>query len=86
MDGYDGLLLAHTHIQHSEDVDGKPVVNPGSVGQPRDGDSRAAYAVMDTERGDVELRRVSYDVAAVQAAIREAGLPSELADRLSDGR
>ena len=86
LDGYDGLLLAHTHIQHSEDVDGNPVVNPGSVGQPRDGDPRAAYAVMDTEGSDVELRRVSYDVAAVQAAIREAGLPGELADRLADGR
>lgn len=82
----EGLLLGHTHLQHWETVEGVPVVNPGSVGQPRDGDPRAAYAVIETTTGAVDLRRVAYDVTAVQAAIRECGLPTALADRLADGR
>lgn len=62
------------------------LVNPGSVGQPRDGDWRAAYAVYDSERRYVEYRRVPYDVAAAQDRIRQAGLPDLLAERLASGR
>ena len=50
------------------------LVNPGSVGQPRDGDDRAAYAILDTGRSHVELRRVAYDVAAARAKTARAGL------------
>jgi len=60
-------------------------INVGSVGQPRDRDPCAAYAVYDLEAREVELRRVSYDIAATQAKIVKAGLPEWLAVRLSLG-
>jgi len=62
------------------------LINPGSVGQPRDHDWRAGFAIYDDEAAKVTFYRVPYDVAAAQAAIREAGLPDRLAARLSDGR
>ena len=62
------------------------MINPGSTGQPRDGDPRAAYALYDTEANEVTYRRVVYDVAAAQKKIHAAGLPPILADRLSVGR
>jgi diadenosine tetraphosphatase ApaH/serine/threonine PP2A family protein phosphatase len=65
--------------------DARHVLNPGSVGQPRDGDPRAAYMLIDTDLGRVTWRRVPYDVAAVQASIRRAGLPDWLAERLGSG-
>ena len=61
------------------------LVNVGSVGQPRDRDARAAYAVWDVERGQVEIRRVAYDVAGARRKIEAAGLPRFLADRLAAG-
>jgi diadenosine tetraphosphatase ApaH/serine/threonine PP2A family protein phosphatase len=61
-------------------------VNPGSVGQPRDGDPRAAYALLDLAEGWFELRRVPYPVAEAQRRIRAAGLPEPLALRLGIGR
>ena len=62
------------------------LINPGSVGQPRDGDPRASFAVLDTDRCCVSIRRIPYDVAAAQRKIRQAGLPAFLADRLAIGR
>ena len=62
------------------------ILNPGSVGQPRDHDPRASYAIFDTARSAFEVFRVPYDVARTQAAIREAGLPEVLAARLAVGK
>jgi predicted phosphodiesterase len=62
------------------------LVNPGSVGQPRDGDPRAAYVLYDSDARTVSYCRTPYDVAAAQERIRNAGLPPILADRLSKGR
>jgi diadenosine tetraphosphatase ApaH/serine/threonine PP2A family protein phosphatase len=62
------------------------LLNPGSVGQPRDGDPRASFAVIDTDTRHASIHRVSYDVAAAQRKIRQAGLPGFLADRLAVGR
>lgn len=62
------------------------LVNPGSVGQPRDGDPRASAAVIDTEQREVSIRRIPYDVATAQRKIHQAGLPEFLADRLALGR
>ncbi len=59
--------------------------NPGSVGQPRDRDPRAAYAIYDSEKGTVELRRVEYPVKETAAEIKEAGLPDVLGLRLFVG-
>ena len=61
-------------------------VNPGCVGQPRDGDPRACYAVLDTEAPSVLFRRVPNDIAATQEKMRAAGLPEPLILRLSLGR
>ncbi len=61
-------------------------VNPGSVGQPRDSDPRAAYAIIDTARGTAEFRRVPYDIAATQSLMAKAGLPGPLISRLERGR
>lgn len=62
------------------------LMNPGSVGQPRDGDPRAAYAVLDGQRRALSLRRVPYQVAVAQEKIIAAGLPEPLAFRLGQGR
>jgi predicted phosphodiesterase len=63
----------------------KYFVNVGSVGQPRDGDNRAAYALYDTTAREIEVRRVEYDIATAQRKIVDAGLPERLAVRLRLG-
>jgi predicted phosphodiesterase len=68
------------------DPDCAYLINPGSVGQPRDGDPRAAYALYDSEVHAVTYRRTPYDVETAQKKIRDAGLPPILADRLMVGR
>jgi diadenosine tetraphosphatase ApaH/serine/threonine PP2A family protein phosphatase len=65
---------------------GRAMVNPGSVGQPRDGNPAASYLVLDTESGTAEFRRVTYDVGRTQRLMGEVGLPARLAERLSYGR
>lgn len=62
------------------------IINVGSVGQPRDGDNRASYAVYDTERQEVVIKRVKYDIRKARDKILEAGLPEIFAYRLSEGR
>ncbi len=64
----------------------KYLVNPGAVGQPRDGDPRAAYAIVDVAERQVTMMRVSYPVEAAQAKVVKAGLPDVLAQRLAAGR
>ena len=64
----------------------KYFINVGSVGQPRDGDPRAAYALYDPKARKIRFRRVEYDIEAAQAKIREAGLPERLAERLAVGQ
>ena len=64
---------------------GRILLNPGSVGQPRDGDPRASFAIIDTDAGRCAWQRVSYDIASVQAAMRAVGLPERLASRLGIG-
>jgi diadenosine tetraphosphatase ApaH/serine/threonine PP2A family protein phosphatase len=73
-------------FQLTLDKDTSYLVNCGSVGQPRDGDPRAAYGVLDTETRVLSILRVRYDVAAAQAKIIAAGLPDVLAQRLAMGR
>lgn len=63
----------------------RAIANPGSVGQPRDRDTRSSYLVYDTERATLEWRRVAYDIAATQSRMREVGLPQFFIDRLDLG-
>jgi diadenosine tetraphosphatase ApaH/serine/threonine PP2A family protein phosphatase len=62
------------------------LLNPGSVGQPRDGDWRAAFALYDDAQKTMTWYRVPYDVKEAQERILQAGLPDRLAARLRDGR
>jgi len=62
------------------------LLNPGSIGQPRDGDARAAFAIADLDRQAVEFWRVAYDIEGVQQRMSKAGLPEALVLRLSFGR
>ena len=67
-------------------LDGRPVLlNPGSVGQPRDGDPTASWLEIDTDAGLATWRRIGYDIEAVRTAMLDAGLPGRLADRLRIG-
>ena len=99
--GHSHFPIVWTENEHGADValldeseplalraDQRAIVNPGSVGQPRDGDWRASYLLYDSDAGDagaLEHRRVEYDIAAAQGKIRAAGLPESLADRLARG-
>lgn len=64
---------------------GRFFLNPGSIGQPRDGDKRASYAVYDADDGSIRLYRVPYDIAGTQAKMLKAKLPPDLISRLSYG-
>ena len=66
--------------------DGEWLINPGSVGQPRDGDPRAAWLELDIDGRNAVYRRTDYDIQGAAAAIREARLPDSLAERLSYGQ
>jgi len=67
-------------------ADRRYLINPGSVGQPRDGDPRAAFALVDTEARRVDLRRAAYPLETTQLKVLRAGLPDVLARRLAVGR
>lgn len=66
--------------------DGRFFINPGSVGQPRDGDPRAAYAMLDTDQQHVSFHRVEYDITLVAGLMKQAGLPGALITRIKTGR
>ncbi len=76
-----GLAPAGTEVE----LAGRWLLNPGSVGQPRDGDPRAAWLQLDTDARTATFHRVEYDVAQTQTEIREQGLPAALAERLAHG-
>ena len=76
----------HAADDELEITEGEWLINPGSVGQPRDGDPRAAWLELDTENWSVVYRRTEYDVAGAASAIRAARLPDSLAERLSFGQ
>ena len=80
----DVLVFGHTHKPWVGDFGGVRFVNCGSVGKPKDGDARGAFAILTAgaEGVEVTIERVAYDVEAVAAEVRAAGLPGELADKL----
>lgn len=85
----DRPLATHTRWQPDQTVslaNRRLLLNPGSVGQPRDGDPRASLALYDTDSGTATLHRTPYDVEAVQAQMHRIGLPAQFADRLAHGR
>lgn len=83
----EGPLITHELGESIRMESGKRyLVNPGAVGQPRDGDPRAAFLIYDAKARYVTLHRTEYDIASCQAGIIKAGLPAKLAQRLSIGR
>lgn len=81
-----GEEIIKTYEQHVYFQDSRAIVNVGSVGQPRDGDSRACYAIFDTEERMVTYRRVKYDIDTAFEDILSAQLPAILAERLKRGK
>ncbi len=82
----DSVVRGGTYSKFKIEPGRKYFINVGSVGQPRDGNPKAAYAIYDMDEGSVELRRLDYDIARAQAKIMAAGLPPRLAERLALGK
>jgi putative phosphoesterase len=80
----DVLVFGHTHKPWDREYGGVRFVNCGSVGKPKDGDPRGAFAILDATSGSLEvtIERVAYDAEAVADEVRAAGLPGEFADKL----
>jgi len=85
----DILILGHTHIpfiRKTENTRDLMIINPGSVGQPRDGDPRASYAVIDVKNFEAEIKRIDYNISSVYEKIKMSGLPISLGSRLYNGK
>ncbi len=82
----DSLVRGGTYSKFKVEAGRKYFVNVGSVGQPRDGNPKAAYVIYDLVEGSIELRRLDYDIPKAQAKILAAGLPERLAHRLAHGK
>ena len=78
----DVVCVGHTHHPYVIEAEGKLILNPGSVGQPRDGDPRASYAVI--EDGQVELKRVDYPIEETIRVIEESSLPGQVKAMLAE--
>ena len=81
----DILVLGHTHIPMIKKIDKKIVLNPGSVGQPRDGDPRASLFFLDPEKMEIKAKRVEYNIESVRKKIIKNRLPDFLWERLYSG-
>jgi predicted phosphodiesterase len=82
----DSMVRGGTYSKFKAEPGKKYFVNVGAVGQPRDGNPKAAYVVYDVYESTIELRRLDYDIPKAQAKIRAAGLPERLAERLDYGK
>lgn len=79
------LVYGHTHVSCFKRFENGIIINPGSVGQPRDGNKKASFAVFDVDSKSVEIKRTGYDIKAVTQKIMEYKLPDILAYRLPLG-
>jgi predicted phosphodiesterase len=79
------VISGHTHVPYVKRLPEGMLVNPGSVGQPRDGDPRASYLIYEEHEEDFELRRIDYPKQEAAAAMVPAGLPDFLGERLLSG-
>ena len=85
MTSSDILVLGHTHIQFKKEFKEGIIINPGSVGQPRDKNPASAFAILDTDTKRIELKRTGYDREKVIEDMRKTYLPEEIGFRLRDG-
>ncbi|MBU2590005.1 MAG: metallophosphatase family protein [Nanoarchaeota archaeon] len=79
------LVIGHTHIPMVKRLNNSLIINPGSVGQPRDNRNLASYAILETEVKSVNIVRIKYDIDTASKKIITSGLPRHLADRLFSG-
>jgi predicted phosphodiesterase len=84
-EGSDRINLGTPSLEQPTNLRPRMMLNPGSVGQPRDRDPRSAYAIYDSEARTWQAHRVAYNIAEVQQRIRQAGLPEKHAIRLAEG-
>jgi len=86
--GADLMIYGHTHKPYRRELDGKVFINAGSVGKPKDGDTRACLTVIDIDGGKVQSSfvRVPYDLEKTATAIIESGMPAYFAERLREGK
>lgn len=82
----DIIVFGHTHLPYNKWVDGKLLINAGSVGRPKDGDNRACYCIMDVSDTQVEFVRVNYDIEKVVKEIMSSDLLDVFAEALRQGR
>lgn len=82
----DSVVRGGSYSKFKVEPGRKYFVNVGSVGQPRDGNPKAAYVIYDLDEGSIEIRRLDYDIPKAQKKILDAGLPQRLADRLALGK
>ncbi|MBM3199542.1 metallophosphoesterase family protein [Candidatus Woesearchaeota archaeon] len=82
----DILIMGHTHQPFVRRIMGKLIINPGSVGQPRDYTPKSDYCILDTQYMQATIQKVSYDIGKAANKIVAAGLPRYLGDRLFQGR
>lgn len=78
-------FLAHTHIPSKLESRGKLFINPGSVGQPRDGNNSASYCIFDSEKLTFDFHRAEYDIELTQSKLKKLGYPKNLIERLYRG-
>ena len=88
MTGADLIVLGHTHVPYFQRFGSRVIMNPGSIGQPRDGDPRASYIMLDFENSEISIvhKRVEYNIEKVASQMHNLGLPEVLAKRLFYGR
>ncbi len=79
------VVLGHTHVPFIKRFEEGAILNPGSVGQPRDGDPRASFATLEADSEEVSFHRVEYDIDEVARKTAESGLPEALGERLRYG-
>ena len=78
--------MGHTHVPFIKNFKGKLAINPSSVGQPRDGNTKTSFCILDTTKKKAEIKRIEYDIKKTADKIKKAGLPIFLAERLFKGR
>ncbi len=79
------LIMGHTHLPMSRKIEHGTIINPGAIGQPRDNNPKASYAILDSTLNRVTINRVKYDIETASKKIISAGLPRYLAERLFKG-
>jgi len=79
------IAMGHSHIPFVKKIKNKLILNPGSVGQPRDGNNKASFCVLDNKNLKAEIVRVKYDIKKAADKIEEIGMPNPISDRLFEG-